>query len=562
MSAVSDHIQLAKSKETKYPPLFNKREWLYINDTTTQYDQGTSIIETTSLSNNDKFLDYNAAYLTVPILITLTNNTTAAGLAAPTNLRKSLGFKQSFLTMINSITVDLNGQSMVQQNQLIDIYNNFRLLTSESWTSKNRWSTIGFYPDLVSEAGLSTENNIYAPANTPANNSEFNEGLTERLSYINLDFTGLSLGTVANSAVQNLISNDQIKQLYLSHISKTGVGAVDVSSPFVQYSVKATIMLKDIHPLFEVIPISKSLNFKIQIFWNNSAFTATHSGVEAVAAVGDAPAVAAVPGGWSAQSAQYRAYNGTVPLMLNNWDYGFYGSMQNTILRTSIYVGDTCYDSTQKSVAPGILTGAVGKQVELWVPAYQMLVEVDRDYSSSHNKTITYNDYYQFSLKGITAGATFNHLVSNGIANLKACLIVPMLSSLNNNVNVFDDGLPQSYAHISQFNIMVGGSNVLHQDSRYGFQQFNNEFFNEFGINGNQSPGIGSGLIDFKSWVKKPYYYVNCSRVPLEQQMTYRSLQITGTNSSALTMDYYIFAIYEKNFSLDIISGATEKIGL
>ena len=69
---------------------------------------------------------------------------------------------------------------------------------------------------------------------------------------------------------------------------------------------------------------------------------------------------------------------------------------------------------------------------------------------------------------------------------------------------------------------------------------------NEFGINGNQSPGIGSGLIDFKSWVNKPYYYVNCSRIPLDQQMTYRSLQIKGTNSSALTMDYYIFAIYER----------------
>ena len=249
---------------------------MYINDTTTQYDQGTSIIETTSLSNNDKFLDYNAAYLSVPILITLTNNTTAAGLAAPTNLRKSLGFKQSFLSMINSITVDLNGQSMVQQNQLIDIYNNFRLLTNESWTSQNRWSTIGFYPDLVSEAGLSNDNNQFSPANTTANNSDKNEGLTERLSYINLDSTGLSLGTVANSAVSNLIPLSQIKQLYLSHISHTGVGVVNTSSPFVQYSVKATIMLKDIHPLFEVMPISKKLNFKIQVFWNNSAFTATH----------------------------------------------------------------------------------------------------------------------------------------------------------------------------------------------------------------------------------------------------------------------------------------------
>jgi hypothetical protein len=562
MSSVSDHIQLAKSKETKYPPLLNKREWLYINDTTTQYDQGTSIIETTSLSNNDKFLDYNAGYLTVPILITLTNNTTAAGLSNPTNLRKSLGFKQSFLSMINSITVDLNGQSMVQQNQLIDIYNNFRLLTNESWTSKNRWSTIGFYPDLVSEGGLSTTNNQFAPANTTANNSDTNEGLTERLSYINLDATGLSLGDV-DSSVSKLILDEKIKQLYLSHISKTGVGVDDVSSPFVQYSVKATIMLKDIHPLFESMPISKSLNFKIQIFWNNSTFTATHvAGVAAVVAdaATNTDAVAAIPAGWSSQSSQYRAYNGTVPVMLNNWTTGFTGSEENMTLRTSIYVGDTCYDSTQKSVAPTILSGAVGKQVELYVPAYQMLVDVDRDYSNGHNKIITYNDYYQFSLKGVAAGGTFNHLVSNGISNLKACLIVPMLSSLNNNVNVFDDGLPQSFAHISQFNIMVGGSNVLHQDSRYGYQQFNNEFFNEFGINGNQSPGIGSGLIDFKSWVKKPFYYVNCSRVPEEQQMTYRSLQITGTNSSALPMDYYIFAIYEKNFSLDIISGVIGKI--
>ena len=188
MTAVSDHVQLSKSNETKYFPIFNKREWLYINDTTTQYDQGTSIIETTALSNNDKFLDYNAAYLSVPILITLTPNSASnTGLGAPSQLgySKSLGFKQSILSMINSITVDLNGQSMVQQNQLIDIYNNFRLLTNESWTSQNRWSTIGFYPDLVSDAGYSTANNKYAPANTTANNADDNQGLSQRISYIN-----------------------------------------------------------------------------------------------------------------------------------------------------------------------------------------------------------------------------------------------------------------------------------------------------------------------------------------------------------------------------------------
>ena len=213
-----------------------------------------------------------------------------------------------------------------------------RLLTNENWTSQNRWSTIGFYPDLVSETGLSTDNNIYSPANTTANNSEKNDGLTQRLSYINLDSAGGSLDDVANLLVSNLISKSEIQKLYLSHISNTsdGVDAVNIGgvvieakSPLVQYSVKATIMLKDIHPLFEVMPISKSLNFKIQVFWNNSAISATHLG-----------------GTWTSQTTQYRAYNGSVPLMLNNVTTGFSGAISGTI-RASVYVGDTCHDSIQ-----------------------------------------------------------------------------------------------------------------------------------------------------------------------------------------------------------------------
>jgi len=109
-----------KSQETKYDTVFNKREWLTVNDTTTQYDQGTSIIETTSLSNNSKFLDYNSAYLSVPLLVTLTSNASAiTGIADTDTLpySKSVGIKQSFFSIINSITLNLNGQPMVQQNQ-------------------------------------------------------------------------------------------------------------------------------------------------------------------------------------------------------------------------------------------------------------------------------------------------------------------------------------------------------------------------------------------------------------------------------------------------------------
>jgi len=224
MSSVSDHIQLIKSQEKKYDSVFNKREWLV----------QTSIIETTSLSNNSKFLDYNSAYLSVPLLITLTSNG-ANNDAISTDIpyMKAVSFKQSFLSMINSITVDLNGQSMIQQNQLIDIYNHFRLLTSESWTSQNRWSTIGFYPDVAEVAGFSTASSEFSPSNTTSNNSILNEGLTEKIKYI-LDDTDTLLTGVATSPLSNLISKTELGKLYVSHLSTktagitaaTGVAAV------------------------------------------------------------------------------------------------------------------------------------------------------------------------------------------------------------------------------------------------------------------------------------------------------------------------------------------------
>jgi len=93
MSSVTDHIQLMKSQEKPYDSVFNKREWLYINDTTTSYDQGTSIIETTLLSNNSKYLDYNSAYLSVPLLVTLTSNTaTNTALSVDMPYMKSVSF--------------------------------------------------------------------------------------------------------------------------------------------------------------------------------------------------------------------------------------------------------------------------------------------------------------------------------------------------------------------------------------------------------------------------------------------------------------------------------------
>jgi len=118
---------------------------------------------------------------------------------------EAVSFKQSFVSMINSITVDLNGQSMIQQKQLIDSYNHLRILTSECWTSQNRWSTIGFYPDVAKAGGFAIADSKFAPASNTSNNSPFNIGLSERFQYT-LDDSGKYLGTISTSSSSNIIS--------------------------------------------------------------------------------------------------------------------------------------------------------------------------------------------------------------------------------------------------------------------------------------------------------------------------------------------------------------------
>jgi len=70
-----------------------------------------------------------------------------------------------------------------------------------------------------------------------------------------LDDTGETLDGIPTSSLSNLISKTELSKLYVSHLSTktagttadaltTGLAGV---SPVLQYSVKATIMLKDIH---------------------------------------------------------------------------------------------------------------------------------------------------------------------------------------------------------------------------------------------------------------------------------------------------------------------------
>ena len=490
---VSDHVQMLKSKETPYESLFEKRDWLYVNDTNQSYESATSIIETASLANSSKYCDYNKSYLSIPFVATFTQKNNSGVLEAVPATSKILGVKQSFLSLINSITVDLNGTNVVQQSNLIDLVNNFQLLTQESDTTKPRWATIGFSNKKENDSGATGREDL--------------EIAEQNMIYQTGD-----------------VINESVSSMHKSNIVEPGTGKV-------LFNCLANIYLKDLHPLFKSIPISKALNFKIQIFWNHASSTTINGA-----------------------STNVRQYNGTNPLRFTQLT-----SDPGTQV-ASINIGNKVLGPNSSN---GMGTGNVGEQVILHVPAVQMKPSIESDYISSvSTKEIKYIDYYQYRIENVSSGSTFNKLVSNGVSKLKGVLIFPqsVLDTHNNNINYFGSGLPLKNGIINNLQILVGGSNVLNNDLRYNYQTFNNEILNSFGINGNESQGLGSGLIDFNEWYNNPYYFIDCSRTPDELSNAYRSLQITGRNVSTRDVNYIVFAFYERGFKLNTLSGEIEPI--
>ena len=76
-------------------------------------------------------------------------------------------------------------------------------------------------------------------------------------------------------------------------------------------------------------------------------------------------------------------------------------------------------------------------------------------------------------------------------------------------------------------------------------------------VNAGLTDGLTSGLVgqlDFET--AYCYHYVNCSRMlPVEESVP-KSVTIQGTNTSAQSLDLFVFCEYGVEISVDVISGS------
>ena len=123
----ADKLVFDLSQEVEgQPQVFIKKDWLSILDNmNTNYNSNQTIIDTSQLSNSNKYMSYREAYLSVPLILTLScatafNAGTASGMSPansvgagafplPTGCDYAMGLKNWFGSVFHSLTLDMNG---------------------------------------------------------------------------------------------------------------------------------------------------------------------------------------------------------------------------------------------------------------------------------------------------------------------------------------------------------------------------------------------------------------------------------------------------------------------
>ena len=560
---MKDLVTYSKSVEEKTSEsVFLNQSWLSVLDSNNgSYSSSQATLETTSLASSDRFMDYREAYLSIPLLLTLGNNTNVNndGLANATNVSKIMGLKNSYTSLIHSMSVDLNGTNIIQSTPFSELYNAFKLMTSFSWGDvMTQGPSIGFFPDEVMAATAFTADDVGGAAGMVVNNNDKltmdlstavvgkigNNGFAERLRYINFDADAKVGGAVAELPQSAFLTKAAADQLYKSQVITKHAGGAS-ASPVVQTQVMAIVRLKHLHSYFQNVPMSKGCQYRFIFNLNQSTSLLTTDGT-------------AVTG----ESVVKSSYNGVVPLMLASCAGSGAGIKAAAgSVRADLSVGNTCLDNTLAGYA-GTTTGNIGRSIQLHVPSYVLNPSLEAAYiSAGSNRKVVYDDVYSFTIRGVDPNQNVNQLVTSGIRGIKSVLLVPMLASdANGGVNEFQSvqsscggGCVAMLHALTNYNVQVGGVSQLQNSARYGYELFNEQIAGVNAINGGMSDGLTSGLISQRSWEQKHgYVYLQVNRGTELEQSSPKSVQVQFQNASAKKIDYYVYVTYTTSINLDV----------
>jgi hypothetical protein len=470
----------------------------------------------------------------------------------------TLGYKSGYYNIISSMQVDYDGKTVQQLTPNLNYYVNFKMNTSMSMsTVETLGSTLGIYPDTpdswvynngganVRGNGVVNSNiidaNLYGP-DAPYTGSSHNAGAQKRR--LSTSFRTDTKG----APIKNLANNTQELLTYT-----TGTNAYQA------YYTTMIIRLRDVSDFFAQMPLTKgfyarlTINLNLGSFLINSPNNANHN--------------------MHLYGSSINFPNGTCPLMIR----------ENTVAQ---------FEPTVLEIVGGIycrqVTASLGtrNQSTLNVPAHTLnscriyAPNIDLQparalsyIQENRSKYIEWDDIYAAQVTGVGANSSFNYNITNSLPGIKAMVIIPFISGTvngidNTNTNsafspcrspfTTEPSTTSPLLSLTNFNVQLAGENVLANNINYAFEEFIEQLAPANSLNGGQSLGLTSGLIDqyaFQNVYR--YYYVDLSRRS-KDDVGNKGITIVGQNNNLLAIDLFCFVIHKKSASLDVETGKFE----
>ena len=437
----SDNYELARSsapQSIKDYSAFTDKQWNSKADLSGGvYQAQNSLVEfdLSSIYRSDGYSDVSDYYAVIPTcMVACVIDNAGATVAVPTSGFALCSLKNNYQNLIHSIEMTLNGKTIHDHQSFVNIYSNFKMLSSMSPSDlKSNNTNFGMAPDLDNHksmrfrtaavaaatagvSGFGITNNI--PFDTtasflqtiPQNNGKGNPALLQRINR--------TVDTTANSTYNGLfganriMTEDQLKAEYKPHYT--------VSGNFMYWIDYAIINLKYIVDAIAKIGLVKKAELKLKMYVNTGALSVKVYG----------PNLATTSYG-----AVTTTFANTCPMTVNLLtgasiaDGGFVVAADSIVAGFYICKPPSSFNGGGGFTVPITSVSNPLSQCILYHSNIKLDNQSDTEYANANRaKKVVYEKILYANSTGIGVGNQIDKIITSSIKNPIAVVIIPFIA--------------------------------------------------------------------------------------------------------------------------------------
>lgn len=539
---MADEYSLAKSLENQDTDYnISQQQYVYITDSNNGSYQTQIIIDGAGISNSGKWLENFQSFISIPTVTTLV---ATEGLLNPSIENAfAVSLKNGFSNLIHSIEIQASNNAVVSTMSQTGAMINFKLLTEMSQDDvANLAPSLHFAKDNA--LGISYNGESSAGGVGECNNKIQPTLFDPALGYGKSGFGGTNDGRLAR--MENTSYDSEGKSIGALNQSGKDYCTRSADGKVVNYYSIVNVPLTMLSDWFKKTPMLRGVYYRITLNLNTNCTSQM-----------------TVAGG-KFTSVSTSSQTGTVPYMISPIGEGIdIGTC--TGLELSIGIAKNSINKTGNTYSHPTL-----QSCRLYASMLDMTPQAEQMYlSKSPTKVIQYNDFLSFQSLAIPAGGNLNQILTNSIAKARRLIGIPVLSGTVNYAGAGSvisplaspfSSAPCTTASnpITNFNVLLSGSNLYQSNLNYSFEQFTNELRKTGAINGGLSLGLSSGLLnqnDFENGYR--FIVADLSRTSSEATDNIsRSIQVILTNSGDKPIDVLWFLEYQRSVEIDVQTGS------